>query len=252
MTHLAIGGAAGALTFLFGYAGMWLQKLLPQDHMSAGAREMIVAVMSLIALFLALVLGTLVGSAYGFFALQKSNVEEMAAQAVQLDVALATFRANSAPVRQGVRAAVDQTYRAIWAEEPKPLAQSIVTLAADFTALNADIAKLEAKTPEETVALPVIQASLHAIEKTRLRIAMQMASPIAWPLIVVVVSWAMLLFAGYGVLAHLNSTAVIATLIGAFTVGSAVFIIVELNHPFTGVFRVPGSAMRQTLDALAR
>jgi hypothetical protein len=252
MNHLAIGAAAGALTFLFGYAGMWLQKLLPEAHMSAGARDMIGAVMSLIALFLALVLGTLVGSSYGFHAQQKSNVEEMAAQAIQLDMALTAFRENGAPVRRGIRASIDQAYRAIWADDHKPLPQDIVALAASFKTLNAAVAQLEAKTPQETAALPVVQSSLHAIEKTRLKIAMQMASPIAWPLIVVVVTWAMLLFAGYGVLAHLNSTAVIATLIGAFTVGSAVFIIIDLNHPFTGAFRIPGSAMRQTLDALAR
>jgi hypothetical protein len=252
MSHLEIGVAAGALTFFFGFAGMWLQKLLPEAHMSAGARDMISAVMSLIALFLALVLGTLVGSAYGFYAEQKGNVQEMAAQAIQLDIALGAFGQNGQPLRTGIRGEIDQTYRAIWIEDHHPLAQSIVSLASGFQQLNAKVAHLAASTPEQTAALPVIQSSLQAIEKMRLKMAMQMSSPVTWPLIVVVVLWAMFLFAGYGALAHLNATALIATLIGAFTLGSAVFMIVELNHPFTGVFRVPGSAMRQTLDAMAR
>jgi len=252
MSHFEIGAGAGLLTFLFGYAGMWLQKLLPESHMTAGARDMIVAVMSLIALFLALVLGTLVGSAYGFYSTQKGNVEDMAADAIQLDMGLTAFGASGAPLRLGIRGAIEQSYRAIWLDRHVPLADDVTGLAKNFEKLNAAVAGLQAKTPDESAALPVIQSSLHAIEKTRLRIALQMASPTSWPLIFVVVSWAVLLFAGYGALAQLNSTAVIATLIGAFTVGSAVFMILELNHPFSGTFRIPGAAMKHALDALAK
>ena len=43
--------------------------------MSAGSRDMIGAVIGLLSLLLALVLGTLVGSAYGFFATQKADIE---------------------------------------------------------------------------------------------------------------------------------------------------------------------------------
>ena len=82
----AIGLEVGLLTFICGYAGMWLQKLLPEAHMSSGARDMIGAVMGLIAL-LALALGTLVGSAYGFFATQKANVAVLAARSIHLDMA---------------------------------------------------------------------------------------------------------------------------------------------------------------------
>ncbi len=252
MSHFEIGAAAGGLTFLFGYAGMWLQKLLPEAHMSAGARDMIGAVMGLIALFLALVLGTLVGSAYGFYASEKSNVQDMAAQAIQLDIALSAFGADARPMRAGVRAAIDETYRAIWAGDHLRLKDDVAELAAGFARLNATVADLQTKTPAQTAAAAVIQSNLNAIEKTRLRIALQMASPISWPLIFIVVSWAVLLFAGYGALAQLNATAVIATLIGAFTVGSAVFMIIEMNHPFEGTFRIPGAAMRHTLDALAQ
>ncbi len=250
MTHLETGACAGLLTFVFGYGGMWLQKLLPEAHMTSGARDMIGAVMSLIALFLALVLGTLVGSAYGFYATQKGNVEDMAADAIQVDMGLTAFGAGGQPMRLGVRGAIEQSYKAIWVDRRIPLAADISGLAKTFEKLNADIAGLTADTPDQKAALPVLQASLHAFEKTRLRIALQMTSPISWPLIIVVVSWAVLLFAGYGALAQLNTTAVIATLIGAFTVGSAVFLILELNHPFTGIFRIPVSAIKQTLEAL--
>jgi hypothetical protein len=82
--------------------------------MSSGSRDMIGAVMGLITLLLALVLGTLVGSAYGFFAIQKSNVETLGARSIQLDMALEQYGPEAAPIRQGLQAAIKGAYNAVW------------------------------------------------------------------------------------------------------------------------------------------
>src|SRR5271168_3801914 len=108
MDNVTIGVGACVLTFLLGYAGMRLQRCLPEAHMTSGARDMIGAVMGLITLLLALVLGTLVGSAYGFLATQKANVENLAARTIQLDMALKQFGPEAAPMRAGLQAAINQ------------------------------------------------------------------------------------------------------------------------------------------------
>jgi hypothetical protein len=43
---------------------------------------------------------------------------------------------------------------------------------------------------------------------------------------------------------------VIALALGAFAVASAVFIIIELSHPYTGMFRIPPAALEQTIAAI--
>jgi hypothetical protein len=250
MGDLAMGFEVGALTFLFGFGGMWLQRLLPEAHMTSGARDMIGAVMGLITLLLALVLGTLVGSAYGFFATQKANVENLAARTIQLDMALKQFGPEAAQMRTGLQAALNQAYTAIWVENLDPRDYGLEGLVTNFSHLNEAAALLQAKTPQQTAALPTINASIGIIEATRFLMSLQIASPISWPLLHVVVSWAILLFAGYGVMARLNGTAVVAAFIGAFAVGSAVFLILELNAPFTGFFRIPPAAIQQTLAVL--
>ena len=252
MTNLAIGAEAGVLTFLFGFAGMWVQKLLPEAHMTSGARDMIGAVMGLIALLLALVLGTLVGSAYGFYATQKANVENMAARAIQVDMALKQFGPETQPMRLGLAGGFGQAYKAIWIDHEDPSGYEVSNLVKSFEPLNAGLAQLQAKTPEQAAALPVVNVNIGIIQQTRFLMTLQLASPISWPLLGVVVSWAMMLFAGYGVLARLNGTAVVAALIGGFAVGSAVFLILELNQPFGGLFQIPGAAMQQTLAVLGK
>jgi hypothetical protein len=59
-------------------------------------------------------------------------------------------------------------------------------------------------------------------------------------------STAAVLFCGFGVLSGTNST----TIIGAISVTSAMFLILDLTQPYSGLFRVPPSAIQQTLEAI--
>jgi hypothetical protein len=72
-------------------SSVYLQKLLPEPHTSDRSRDMIGAIVGLLSLLLALVLGTLIGSAFAFLSTQKSEMEILAARTVQLDMALAEY-----------------------------------------------------------------------------------------------------------------------------------------------------------------
>ena len=89
-----------------------------------------------------------------------------------------------------------------------------------------------------------------SFQQTRLLMSLQLASSISWPLIVIVASWATLLFFGFGVISGLNPTSVGALAFGSFAVASAIFLILELNQPFSGLFRVPSASVERTIVAL--
>jgi hypothetical protein len=251
LTSILISIVVCALTFGFGLFGLLLQRLLPENHMLAGSKEMIVAIMGLVTLLLALVLGTLVGSAYGFFAVQKANVETLGAHAIQLDMALLQYGPEAQPLRDGLKGAIKKAHSTIWGggdADPKEL--EVESYLPGFRLLNGVISSLSPHSPAQTQLMPTIGAQAAAIEQTRLLMSLQLASPVSWPLLIIVVSWAMLLFCGFGVLSRYNATSVAALALGSFAVGSAVFLILELNEPFTGLFRVPGASVEETIRAL--
>ncbi|MGA7197269.1 MAG: hypothetical protein WBY97_09345, partial [Roseiarcus sp.] len=68
MDAVWVGIVVTIITFLGGALGLYLQKQLPEEHSVEKSRDMIGAVMGLVTLLLALVLGTIVGSAYFFSA----------------------------------------------------------------------------------------------------------------------------------------------------------------------------------------
>ena len=88
------------------------------------------------------------------------------------------------------------------------------------------------------------------LEQTRLLMSLQLVSPLASSLLIVVVVWSMFLFLGFGVLSGSNTTTVVALAMGAISVASAVYLIRDLSAPYSGVFRVSPAALEQTIEAV--
>ena len=51
-------------------------------------------------------------------------------------------------------------------------------------------------------------------------------------------------------MSSLNPTSVVALALGAFAVATAIFLILELNRPFSGLLRVPTMSIEATLRVL--
>ena len=253
MATVWIGVGVAVLAFVFGVAGLYLQKLLPEMHSVERARDMIGAIVGLVSLLLALVLGTLIGNAYAFYATEKSEIETMAARSVQLDLALAEFGPETAPARARMKETLQGVRNMVWGDDSGLNAMPDFSVSAPIQHLremDEYVASLDPKTPAQRQFVSAAAAATSAIEQTRLLISMQLASAISWPLVVIVVSWALILFCGFGLLSRINGTTLAAVALGAFAVGSALFLILELSHPFTGFFRVPSGAFDQMLTAL--
>jgi len=247
---LCIGVAV--LAFLFGVAGLYLGKLLPEPHSVDRSRDMIGAIVGLVSLLLALVLGTLIGSTYSFYATTKSEIETFAAREVQLDLALSEFGPETKEARAGMKHTLEGVRDMVWGAAARAPELSEAAPIEHLRALDLYIASLDPMTPAQRQFAAAAAADAGVIEQTRVLISMQLASPISWPLVIIVVSWSLILFCGFGLLSRITGTSLAALGFGAFAVGSALFLILELSHPLTGVFRVPPGAFDQMLASIDR
>jgi hypothetical protein len=66
------------------------------------------------------------------------------------------------------------------------------------------------------------------------------------------VFWISMLFGGFGLFARANATAIIALLIGAISVSTAIFLILELNHPYLRLMRISGAPMHNALAQIGQ
>jgi hypothetical protein len=65
-----------------------------------------------------------------------------------------------------------------------------------------------------------------------------------------VVCWAGALFFGNGLIAAPNVVTVVAHVAGALAIGSAVFLILELSQPYTGLIRLSPGGIDRLLQVL--
>jgi hypothetical protein len=83
--------AVGVAVFAAGSLDLILHRVLPEKHVTGGGKDMIGAVVGLLTLLSALVLGLLIWTAYGVYAGQNVAIQTLAAKVLQLDLALADY-----------------------------------------------------------------------------------------------------------------------------------------------------------------
>jgi hypothetical protein len=243
--------SVAVLTFGSGLLGLYLQKRLPKEHMSSGSRDMILAVIGLVTLLLALVLGTLVGNTYAFFATQKSELETFASRALLVDQALTQYGPEAKPARDRMKEALTQSYELFWRGadvDPKQLRVEVAL--SRWQAMGDFLKSLNPTTAAQKDALSAANLNLALMEQTRLLMSLQLASPIAWSLVIIVVAWSMFLFCGFGVLSGSNPTTIVVLGLGAISVAGAIYLIQDLSQPYSGFFRIPPAAIEQTIEAI--
>jgi hypothetical protein len=251
MTSVFVSAAVAVLTFLAGMVGLYLHKLLPDQHSVDKSREMIGSVIGLVTLLLALVLGTIVGSAYFFSSTQQSELQTLAAHSLLLDKALAQYGPETKPARDGIRDALTRSHELFWGGgDADPQKLTVAGAMGGLQPLDDYIASLDPKTPVQKQAAATANVHFGQIEQTRLMMSLQLANPFSRPLLIIVVAWSLFLFCGFGLLSHINATTLAALAFGAFAVASAIFLILELSQPYTGLFRTSPAALEQTIEAI--
>jgi len=212
---------------------------------------MIGAMTGLLGLLLALVLGTLIGSSFTLYSTQKSELETLAARTLQLDAALEEYGPETKPGREGLRKAVKESYDRIWGGRTGDLSDmSVKSVVQGSKILDGFLLSLTPKTDAQKQLLATANVAAGQIAQTRLLMMLQLASGISWPLLMIVVCWSLLLFCGYGLVSPVNATVVTTLALGAVAVASAIFLIIQLSNPYSGLFRIPPGALIQTIQGL--
>ena len=73
---------------------------------------------------------------------------------------------------------------------------------------------------------------------------------ISKPMLIILVSWLVMIFLGFSVLAPPNATVIVALMVSALAVSGAIFLILELDQPFGGLIGISSQPMLNALSQL--
>jgi len=232
--------------------GSTLRRFLPQDHLSADTKETVKLAMGLLATMSALLLGLLVASAKSSHDNARSEVIQMAAKVIFLERVLIGYGPESAEARGLLRSAVEQVAHH---NTQLPTATGGANLAPDPQRGNALYLAIEKLTPRDEMQRNLkAQAATLALElgEHRTLLMAQSIPSISMPLLVVVVCWLVVIFMGFSVIAPQNATATAALMISALSAAAAIFLILELDRPFSGLLRLPNEPITNVLKSLEK
>ena len=232
-----------------GLLGLYVHKLLPADQKTDSARNIVGQIAGLVSLLLALVLGTLVGTAFGFFGAQKTALEGLSAQILELDQALAFYGPETKPARDKLKAAAEKAYDTFWGGgNADPALLNVSAPMASFQATKAFLATLNPATEAQKQALASANALAAQIEHGRIVQSLQVAGPpVNSGLVLVLVVWTVILFFGMGLFVESNGLVLSAMTFGALCVAFAIFLMLDLGPPYTGLFRVSPAALEEAI-----
>lgn len=250
MNSVALALLIAALVFTGGVAGMFVHRRLPDRLIPDNSRDLIKFVVGFTTTLSALVLSLLVASSYGLYNTQKAGLEILSARAVQLDRILRQFGPEAAPAREIVKNTLirnDERIRHAESGNSNDLAvDKVAGIAEQFTTA---VGALDANTDAKKRLLAKVYEIADSIGETRDLMSLQIASPVSAPLLAILTFWTTVLFFGYGLLSKINATVVTALAVGALVLGCAIFLIVELSQPYSGIIRVPTAALEAAIEA---
>ena len=98
------------------------------------------------------------------------------------------------------------------------------------------------------------QGTALAVELAQVRtlLAAQSVASISKAMLIILVSWLVIIFLGFSLLAPPNATAILALIASAVAVSGAILLILELDEPFGGLIGISSEPMLNALNVLAK
>jgi hypothetical protein len=238
------------LACVFGGAmiGIFLRAALPQDHLSSESKDIVKLGMGLVGTMSALVLGLLVASAKGSYDTQSAELTQMSANIALLDRVLAVYGPETKETRALLRGAVVRALDQMWSKDstgklPMPSGGEIL------------YEKIQGLSPKnDTQRSLQSQAASIAMDlgKTRWLMYEQAITSVSMPLLVVLVLWLTVIFISFGLFAPFNATVVASLFVSALSVSGAIFLILEMYTPYSGVISISSAPLRTALAHLGQ
>jgi type II secretory pathway pseudopilin PulG len=252
MSAVVIAAVVFACVFGGALFGMFLGAVLPKHHLSSDARDVIKVAMAMIATLAALVLGLLTASAKSSLDEKESELRSAAAQIVLLDRTMAEYGAETQEARDLLKQTVVARISQIWPEENAKVTPGAIGRGSGIEAIQRKLLDLSPQTDAQRWLQSTALQISGSIAAERWAVLQQIGSSIQWPFMAILVFWLAIIFASFGLFAPRNASVTIALLLAALSVAGSVYLILEMDQPYSGLIKISSAPLRVALQQLGQ
>jgi len=248
MYALSISLLAFALMCAGAFAGMKARPLLLEKHVHPDSREVVKMATGLVGTLAALVLGLLISSAKSSFDQKTSQVRQMTATIILLDDLLSQYGSDAAPARILLRQSVQPLANRIWQEGGPPTGKPVVFQStAQASSFEDQLQRLAPNNDgQRSLQSRAIQAFTEGAQ-IRLQLFAQAGGSIPTPFLVILIFWLSAIFVSFTLFSQTNLIVMASLLVCALSFAGAIFLVLELDNPFTGLMGISSAPLRGAL-----
>ncbi|MFM0335232.1 bestrophin-like domain [Paraburkholderia fungorum] len=247
-------------------AGVWVRPLVPEEHKAHETVQLIQLVIGMLVTFAALVLGLMTASAKTSFDTASIDMRTYAADLIELDSTLREYGSATDEPRRLLRSYTAAAIASTWPDQPAPAgdypkdirspdsSQTLESLQLGdlLTAAGKELRQLQTHDPLQQRLLDDALMQYRRVVDARWKLIEEAHSSISQPFLVTLNFWLCVIFLSFGLIAPRNALALVTITLGAISIASAIYVIVDLDTPFTGPIVVSSAPLRDTLGHLRR
>jgi Protein of unknown function (DUF4239) len=175
----------------------------------------------------------------------------VSARVVFLDRVLALYGPETKEARDLLRAAVVRSRDRLWPQEGGRPSQ----VGPPTPDLETMLGKIQALSPKDDVQRSLRSQALsmgYGLGETRWLFYEQTSPSVPTPMLVILVFWLTVIFIGFGLFAPRNGTVIASLFFAGLSVSGAIFLIMEMYTPFSGVMHVSSEPVRFAIAHLGQ
>jgi Protein of unknown function (DUF4239) len=253
-----------ALLMAASQLGLWLQTRLHERHFTRDSVESVRLVATILATFTAIVLGLLLTATKSSFDANAQALRTFSAQLIELDAQLREYGADAEPIRGLLRRYTAAAIADTWPSEaasggtyPHSEPRNLRTIeSSDLTELLTQIDVLAMRlAPADAFhqrAAARINETMAAMMRTRWMLIESAGATIDWPFLIVLMLWLAVIFLVFALTSPRHAVMQVVIALSALSLASVMYVILELDTPFSGTMMIPSTPLRDALAHIDR
>ena len=230
--------------FAGGVAGLNLHRVVPRSHLAKETLDTIRLGTAMLSVLASLVLGLLIATVKTSYDSTNAAVRQYATDLLVLDETLHDYGNEALPARRLLRDYTTRLLDDVWTRRGVPALVEHANAARMMEQARDAIRALNpANNDQRWLADQALQISTTVLRQRWLLIE-QSGRSVHPAVIVILVLWIIAIFASFGLAAPRNATVYAAFFICSLAIGSAIFLILQLDTPFEGLMRISDQPVR--------
>ena len=226
---------------------------LPGHHRQDDTNNVVRLVANLFVVMASLVLGLMINSSRSTFQSVDDNVHAYATELILMDRTLRQYGPGADDIRKPLVAYVEQVVGDVADKDETPtVANTLSELLLNEIGNRLTALTSLTQDSEHTALLQDARQQLQKVIEMRWVLIEQSEGAIPVPLIVMLVAWLVLIFASFGFRAPCNAIVVGAFVLSAALIAGSLYLIMDMDIPFSGPIQISLAPLQRALLELSR